>query len=318
VRTPTAIQTIGLTKIYQRKRASPVGAVRDLNLLVPSGQVYGFLGPNGAGKTTTIKMLCGLVRPTRGKVLVNGYDVWRQRRAAIQQLGAVLEGTRNVHWSLSAWNNLLYFGHLKGLHGRALADRARALLDELGLWSHRSDLVGTFSRGMQQKVAIACALIADPPILLLDEPTLGLDVQAARVVQEMVQRLAAEHKKTVLLTTHQLRMAQELCDRVAIISAGRIIADRPVEELLRVSSGPYYRIAVGGQLSSEDVEQLASMSVEPGDGKTFLSGPVADQDSLFRLLDQLRDRGASLLSVSQEEPNLEEVFLRLVGADEAR
>jgi ABC-2 type transport system ATP-binding protein len=314
---PPAIQTIGLSKAYQQKRAPPVVAVRELDLLVPNGQVFGFLGPNGAGKTTTIKMVCGLVRPTRGKVLVNGCDIWRRRRAAVQHLGAVLEGTRNVHWSLSAWDNLLYFGHLKGMHGRALADRAETLLNELGLWNRRRKLVGTFSRGMQQKVAIACALIADPPIILLDEPTLGLDVQAARVVQDMVRRLAAEHRKTVVLTTHQLRMAQELCDRVAIISAGRVIADRPVEQLLRISSKPYYRIAVEGRLHSEGVEQLASMSVEAGDGKTLLSGPVADQDSLFRLLDLLRDQGVSLLSVRQEEPDLEEVFLRLVDGDRA-
>jgi len=314
---PPAIQTIGLTKVYDHERASPVEAVRDLDLLVPSGQVFGFLGPNGAGKTTTVKMVCGLVRPTRGKVLVNGYDVWRQQRAAVQQIGAVLEGTRNVHWSLSAWNNLLYFGHLKGMHGQTLTDRAGALLDELGLWNRRRELVGTFSRGMQQKVAIACALVADPPIILLDEPTLGLDVQAARVVQDMVKRLAAEHKKTVLLTTHQLHMAQELCDRVAIISAGRVIADRPVEQLLRVSSRPYYRIAVEGQLSANGVERLAGFTVEPGDGKTFLSGPVANQDVLFQLLNQLHERGAYLLSVRQEEPNLEEVFLRLVDGDKA-
>jgi ABC-2 type transport system ATP-binding protein len=313
---PPAIQTIGLSKAYQQKRAPPVVAVRELDLLVPNGQVFGFLGPNGAGKTTTIKMVCGLVRPTRGKVLVNGYDVWRQHRAAVQQLGAVLEGTRNVHWSLSAWDNLLYFGHLKGMYGQALADRTETLLNELGLWDRRRELVGTFSRGMQQKVAIACALIANPPIILLDEPTLGLDVQAARVVQDMVRRLAAE-RKTVVLTTHQLRMAEELCDRVAIISAGRVIADRPVEQLLRVSRKPYYRIAVEGQLHTEGVELLASMSVEAGDGKTLLSGPIADQDALFRLLDLLRDQGLSLLSVRQEEPNLEEVFVRLLDGDKA-
>ncbi|HUT20954.1 MAG TPA: ABC transporter ATP-binding protein [Anaerolineae bacterium] len=312
-----AIQIVGLSKAYRRRRAPPIEAVRDLDLLVPSGQVFGFLGPNGAGKTTTIKMVCGLVRPTRGKVLVNGYDVWRQHRPAVQQLGAVLEGTRNVHWSLSAWDNLLYFGHLRGMYGQALAARTETLLNELGLWDRRRELVGTFSRGMQQKVAIACALIANPPIILLDEPTLGLDVQAARVVQDMVRRLAAEHSKTVVLTTHQLRMAQELCDRVAIIRAGRVIADQPVEQLLRVSSEPYYRIAVEGQLHTEGVELLASMSVEAGDGKTLLSGPIADQDALFRLLDLLRDQGLSLLSVRQEEPNLEEVFVRLVDGDKA-
>ncbi len=315
--TAPAIQTIGLTKVYGHQRASQVEAVRDLDLIVPRGQVFGFLGSNGAGKTTTVKMICGLVQPTRGKVLVNGCDVWRNQPAAAQQIGAVLEGTRNVHWSLSAWSNLLYFGHLKGMRGRALAERAGTLLDELGLWNRRRELVGTFSRGMQQKVAIACALVADPPIILLDEPTLGLDVQAARVVQDMVKQLAARQGKTVFLTTHQLHMAQELCDRVAIIGAGRVIADRPVEELLRVSGSPYYRIAVEGQLSAKDVERLPGLSVQLGDGRTLLAGSVADQDALFELLHRLHELGACLLSVGQDEPTLEEVFLRLVNGDGA-
>jgi ABC-2 type transport system ATP-binding protein len=133
----------------------------------------------------------------------------------------------------------------------------------------------------------------------------------------MVKRLAAERGKTVLLTTHQLRMAQELCDRVAIINAGRVIADRPVEQLLRVSSSPYYRIAVRGELSANDVERLPGFSVSPGDGKIFLSGSVADDEALFQLLRRLQESGASLISVGQEEPSLEEVFLRLVSKDRA-
>lgn len=141
---------------------------------------------------------------------VNGHDVWRQRSAAVRQIGAVLEGTRNVHWPLSAWDNLIYFGHLKGMWGKKLAARAEQLLRRLALWDRRGDLVRTFSRGMQQKVAIACALTAAPPIVLLDEPTLGLDVQAARTVKDLVGRLAREQGKTVVLTTHQLDMAQEL------------------------------------------------------------------------------------------------------------
>ena len=148
MQTLPAIQIDGLSKIYRRRGGDPIHAVVDLNLSVLAGQVFGLLGPNGAGKTTTIKMTCGLIRPTAGRVRVNGYDVWGRRSAAVCQIGAVLEGTRNVHWTLSAWDNLLYFGHLKGLVGRPLAARAEQLLRELDLWDRHGDLVRTFSRGM--------------------------------------------------------------------------------------------------------------------------------------------------------------------------
>ena len=145
-----AIELTGLTKTYRRGRR-PVRAVDGVTLRVPAGQVFGLLGPNGAGKTTTIKMLCGLITPSAGRILLGGYDVARQRGQAVRQIGAVLEGSRNVYWSMSAWQNLLYFGRLKGLRGSELKPRARWLLGELGLWQRRSEPVGTFSRGMQQR-----------------------------------------------------------------------------------------------------------------------------------------------------------------------
>jgi ABC-2 type transport system ATP-binding protein len=307
-----AIQLDGLSKTYRRKGKEPIHAVRDVSLAVPAGRVFGFLGPNGAGKTTTIKMICGLVRPTSGCAWVNGYDTWRRRSATMRQIGAVLEGTRNVHWPLSAWENLLYFGHLKGLYGKALAARAEWLLRELDLWERRKDLVRTFSRGMQQKVAIACALVADPPIVLLDEPTLGLDVHAARAVRDLVARLAREQGKTVVLTTHQLDMAEALCDRVAIISRGRIIADQPVEELLDLFREEYYQIEVEGVVPGDAAALFEGMAAGKKNGNTVLSGPVADQDDLYDILHRLRDVGFPLVSVSRAEPDLEEAFVRLL------
>src|SRR6266542_1918308 len=229
---PAAIEVAGLSKAYRKRGRPPVHAVRPLDLTVPAGQIFGFLGPNGVGKTTTIKMLCGLIAPDTGQVRLNGHDVQRQRGQAMRQIGAVLEGTRNVHWRMSAWQNLAYFGGIKGCAGAEIRDRAEALLHDLELWPRRHDYVQTFSRGMQQKVAIACALIADPPIVLLDEPTLGLDVHSARTVKEWIVHLARDRGKTVVLTTHQLDMAEEVCDRVAIMRGGALIADEPIRDLL--------------------------------------------------------------------------------------
>jgi len=311
----TAIQIDNLSKTFRSGNGSSIQAVKGVNLAVPAGIIFGFLGPNGAGKTTTIKMICGLVRPTSGRLAVNGNDVWQNRSAAMRQIGAVLEGTRNIHWDLSAWDNLLYYGHLKGVWGGKLAQRAEELLREMELWDRRKDLVRVFSRGMQQKIAVACALIADPPIILLDEPTLGLDVQAARAVKSLVGRLSHEYGKTVVLTTHQLDMAQALCDRIAIISKGQVIADQPTKKLLGLFREEYYQIKVDGRLPAGAASTFEKMTVEEKEDHTLLSGPVEDQASLYHLLEHIRALNLTLLSVNQTEPNLEEVFIRLLDSD---
>jgi ABC-2 type transport system ATP-binding protein len=307
-----AIEVDSLTKVYERGKGASLTAVDAVSLTVPRGQVLGLLGPNGAGKTTTIKMLCGLVTPTAGTVRLNGYDVARRRSLAVRQVGAVLEGARNVYWALSAWQNLLYFGRLKGLSGRLIAPRAEWLLRELDLWERRHQAVGRFSRGMQQKVAIAAAMIADPPILLLDEPTIGLDVQAARTVRGWITRVAQEQGKTIVLTTHQLDLAQELADRVAIIRQGRIVADLPTTDLLARFRQDLYEIRLSGH-PAVTPPTPDGFVVETDDEGVTLRGPVPDRERLYGLIEQLRARDLPLVSVRPVEPSLEDVFVRLIG-----
>lgn len=141
-----AIQIKNLSKSYKSSNGEKIQAVDELDLSIDAGQVFGFLGANGAGKTTTIKMMCGLVKPTDGDVFLNGFDVRKERRKAMTQIGAVLEGTRNVYWRMSAWENILYFGRLKAVHGKELKQRAEMLIRELDLWERRNDKVRTFSR----------------------------------------------------------------------------------------------------------------------------------------------------------------------------
>jgi len=310
------IRIENLSKTYKQKNCPHIRAVDNLNLHIEPGQLIGFLGPNGAGKTTTIKMICSLVKPTSGHVYIGQYDVWYKRGLTMPLIGAVLEGTRNVHWPLSAWDNLIYFGHLKGIHGKALSVRSEQMLRELDLWDRRNDLVRSFSRGMQQKVAIACALVADPPIVLLDEPTLGLDVQAARVVKDMVRHLVKDLGKTVVLTTHQLDVAQVLCDRVAIIRKGQLIADQPVQQLLDLFRSEYYEFRLEGSLSSIQGLFLDNLGMKEENGVTVLTGPVKGQEELFAYIDQLRGTGLPLISVSRSEPDLEEVFVRLLDSQD--
>ncbi|HEY4458905.1 MAG TPA: ABC transporter ATP-binding protein [Pseudonocardiaceae bacterium] len=309
-----AVQVTGLTKEYQT-RGSTRRVVDGLDLSIEPGQVLGLLGVNGAGKTTTIKMICGLVTPTAGQVSVNGCDVRRSRRRAMARIGAVLEGTRNIHWQLSAWENLRYFARLKGARGRSWSPRAESLLRDLGLWERRHEPVTRFSRGMQQKVAIACALVGDPPVILLDEPTLGLDTQAARTVRNWVDRLAREEGRTVLLTSHQLEVVQDLCDRVAVIHEGRLLIDQPVKELLALFRKDTYQIRLGGRVDAAD-PAWGEVEVATSAEEITLTGEINDQAELHALLAHARDRSLTVLAVSRLEPTLEEVFLRVVQAEQ--
>jgi ABC-2 type transport system ATP-binding protein len=308
-----ALDLSGLTKRYRRGKGW-FTAVNDVTLSVPPGQVIGLLGPNGAGKTTTIKMACGLIVPTAGTIRLNGYDVGRRRADAVRQIGAVLEGSRNVYWPLTAWQNLMYFGRLKGLRGAEIRPRASRLLSDLGLWDRREETVGSYSRGMQQKVAIAAALITDPPVLLLDEPTIGLDVEAARTVRDWIAHLAADEGKTIVLTTHQLAIVQELAGRIAVIRDGSVIADLPTRELLSEFAENRFEVRVGGLLDGLAGKLPAGARAEADADTTRVLLPDADQGRLHDLLEDLRASGVPLLSVTQAQPDLEEIFLRLIGS----
>ncbi|MFZ0549107.1 MAG: ABC transporter ATP-binding protein [Candidatus Promineifilaceae bacterium] len=305
------IEVKSLSKTYTRSNGKEITAVQNLDLSIEGGQVFGLLGPNGAGKTTIIKMICSLVRPSTGQIFLNGKDLFRQKHAALDQVGAVLEGARNVYWRLTAWQNLMYFGRLKGQTDQ-LKDRAEQLLCELDLWERRNDEVRLFSRGMQQKVALASALMSDPPILLLDEPTLGLDIQAARTIKKLIKQLAEEQGKTIILTTHQLDMAQEVCRRVAIISHGKLVANQPVQQLLSLFREEYYEIHLDGGLPATELRgSFAGLTIAQNGEGTALTGPMSNEQ-LYALLSRTQEMGLNLISANRIQPDLEEVFMKLV------
>jgi ABC-2 type transport system ATP-binding protein len=189
----------------------------------------------------------------------------------MEQFGAVLEGSRNVYRTLSAWQNLMYFGRLKGMWTAETRSRAEELLSGLDLWDRRNDKVGGYSRGMQQKVAVAAALIADPPIVLLDEPTIGLDVEATRTVKDWVRTLSSERGKTILLTTHQMNVVEELCDRVAVIRRGQIVTDLPTDQLLaRFRQRDRYEIRIEG--TADGLELPEGFTANKADETTTFNG----------------------------------------------
>lgn len=251
-----------------RKRFGTLEAVRGVSLELRPGEVLAFLGKNGAGKTTTVKMLAGLLLPDGGRVHLLGKDPF-QDPWALRHLGAVLEGNRNVYWRLSPLENLVYFGVARGLRLGAARKRALALLQEYDLLEKAHTEVRHLSRGMQQKLAFLQALVHDPEVLLLDEPTLGLDVETALLVQGKIRKLA-QGGKAILLTTHQLEVAEALADRVAIIHRGEVILEEEKERLLARFAGDHYVLELEGPAPREVLARLRALGVE-GEGP-FLSG----------------------------------------------
>lgn len=300
----TVLAIRDLTKSYGRGKQR-FEAVRQVSLTLHRGEVLAFLGPNGAGKTTTIKMIAGLVRPDRGTVAIAGEDPHRHAKA-LRNIGAVLEGNRNLYWRLTPEENLEYFGVLRQMPRKQAHRRGLELLAQFGLEDKRDTPVQKLSRGMQQKLAIAVALIHNPDLLLLDEPTLGLDVEAGETVKALVRQIAQEGR-AILLTTHQLDVAEELSDRVAIIRRGRIIAEQSTESLLREFSDSTYQIAVEGTLSAEQHQQVIQLGATVADHHITYAGT---SEHLYALLAALQP--LPIISVQRDRADLTQVFLKLI------
>lgn len=307
-----------LTKIYPSAAQPAVDAV---SLALRPGEIVALLGPNGAGKTTTVKMIAGLILPTAGQVYVMGHDVTRERTEAVRHVGAVLEGARNLYWRLPAWENLLYFGSLRAVPPGLLKQRADALLKLMELHDRKDQEVRHFSRGMQQKLAIAAALLHDPEILLLDEPTLGLDLQAARKVEETILQLARDQGKAILLTTHTMPLAETLADRIFVIHRGRQVAHDSTQRLLEQYNGHRETIEIrsAGRLSESLLAEMHDLypdlttSVEAEE--TLLLWPTPEQSDVIHLLEFLNRQGVTILNVKRRQATLEEVFLALTETE---
>lgn len=320
-----AIEATDLRRTFNRsrgllRRGEELVAVDDVDLAVPAGMIFGLLGHNGAGKTTTIKMLSTLLIPTSGAARVAGYDVVADERDVRRNLGVVLGGDRGLYNKLTARDNLIYFGHLYGVPRSELGERADAMLELVELADRWEDRVEGFSRGMKQRLHLAKALVHDPPVLFLDEPTIGLDPAAAVRVREIIASLAS--KRTVLLTTHYLHEADALCDRIAIIDSGRIIIEDTPEGIKRQVGGDRRHIIdVRGHLNGWTGDLLvhlpgvASAELEHSEeGMTTItlvaSGDDVSVDAVLKLLVQ---HDISVDGVRTAELTLEDAFLSLTN-----
>lgn len=298
------------------KSYADVKALQGISFSVQPGEVLGILGPNGSGKTTAIKSILGLLTFDAGTISVAGAEIPRQRRRVLSRVGAVLEGARNVYWYLSPRENLRYFAGIRGFAHRQVQKRMEGLLERLGLAEVADKEVRKFSSGMKQKVALACALVHDPDILLLDEPTVGLDVEAAAEVRGMIADLAGRRGRTILVTSHDMSFMEAVCTRVLIVRQGRIVSHESLQGLRRRFSRKVYQVTLAGRPREEclaAIRDLAGLDVSECGRGILLSLLPETPGAFHRALDLLEESGLEPLDISTVESSLEEIFLDLVS-----
>lgn len=311
----TIIEVHNLNKSYQKRRSKEkVHAVRDISFQVKTGEIMGLLGPNGAGKSTTIKMICGLIRPDSGKVLVNGIDNTQQRLQALRHISAVLEGNRNLYWRLTVRENLEYFAGNRGRSARGAKAQIDGLLEQFHLQDKAKELVNSLSRGMQQKLAIAVAMLANTQVILLDEPTLGLDVETSYEVRDILRSIAANEQRTVIISSHDMAVVQDICKRTVIINQGQVVVDEQVDNLLELFSTRAYTVSLEQPLSAAQKSALAQhfpvIHVEDDD-RTFTVN-LEQSEAIYTLMDILKSEQSPITTMERTNIDFEEVFRQII------
>lgn len=303
-----------------RRRSKEVVALDGVSLQIDEGELFGLLGPNGAGKTTTVKILTTLLIPTSGQVTVLGRDAVKEASALRPQIGFVLGGERGLYYRLSGRDNLRYFAELYSIPPRKIRYRIDEVLELVGLKDRSEERVAGYSRGMKQRLHIARMLMHEPSILILDEPTMGLDPVGARELREVIRNLHSE-KKTILMTTHYMFEADALCQRIAILKDGRVAAQGSPQDLKQtVSDLSVVELEVFGA-EAEHIDRLRALD--------FVDSVAVESQELrqvFRVQTQLGDRavpqllatlhGLDVGRVSVREATLEDAYVRLVGRTE--
>ena len=301
-----AIQTTGISRNFGN-----LVSVDSLDLTINQGELFALLGPNGAGKTTTIKMLCGLLRPSGGTATIMGHDI-RKDPMAVKTVIDISPQETAIAERLSARENLNLMGGIHGLDKDDVEKRARELLEMMGLAERAKERVGKYSGGMKRRLSIAMALVSDPQVLFLDEPTLGLDPQARRNVWEHIADLKG--KKTIVLTTHYLEEADALADRIAIIDEGNIVALGTPQELKDRVSDMEVMVVRATNLTADVIEELRAIYpkvTETNDGLEI----SAKELNFSEIVDYLRPRGVLIESTTRKQITLDDVFLQLTGKE---
>mgnify|MGYP000985117988 CR=1 FL=1 len=304
-----AIEVMNLSKNYGKLKA-----VDNISFEIQKGKICGILGPNGSGKTTTIKSICNLIIPNEGTIKIFGKD----NKKSTQHISAVFEGTRNLYWRLTPRENLRYFAGIRGLGGKKVEKSIDEILDKFNLSDKKDTMVNNLSRGMQQKVAIAMTLICDTDIILLDEPTLGLDVQSYMDIKDILVDISSHMDKTILLSTHNMNLVQDVCDNVIILNRGKIVADDSVENLMEMFRSMTYEIVFLENLSQENKDYLLSLNYGFyfTNNESIVEIDIADYNDIHEILDKLKEKEIFIKEIKQKDINFERIYLNITSGEE--
>jgi len=293
------------------KKFGDIKAVNGIDFTVQKGEIFGFLGPNGAGKTTTARMITGVLNPDRGDIDLAGYNLHKNFVEARLRIGVVPEAA-NAYQELTALENIKFMARMYGLSGKDINEKAKELLKKLGLEDRMNDRVKGYSKGMTQRVILGMALINDPEILFLDEPTRGLDVQSTRIMHEIIQDLN-EKGSTIFLTTHNIQEANQLCHRVAVINKGKIAAiDTP--ESLKDTFKDLQTVELclkDGDYPLPEACEYISQATREGNKMRYYTGNP--DRAVKELINKIEDR--KIVGLNILEPDLEDVFVELTGGE---
>lgn len=296
-----AIEVTNLVKHYR-----DVKAVDDISFNIKQGTICGILGPNGSGKTTTIKCICNLIVPDKGEIKLLGKD----HHEAYKYISALFEGNRNLYWRLTPRENLRYFAGLRGLGGKKLENQIDELLELFNLQNKRNVMVNNLSRGMQQKVAIAMTLICNTEIVLLDEPTLGLDVQTTIEIKNILRSIAKDMHKTILLSSHDMHLVQDVCEEVIVLNKGKIVVQDKVSNLLDMFSRMTYEIVLTEKISDELKMELKSYNNRFDIiNDSIIELDLSSYDDIFPLIDYFKEKDITIKEFKQKEVNFERIYL---------
>ena len=308
-------------RILGRYRTVPVVAIDGLDLHVEQGRFFSLLGPNGAGKTSTVRVLCTLLLPDAGSCRVAGYDVATQQREVRRSIGVSIRGERSVYWKITGRQNLRYFAGLYGMRGEAVSRRIGEVTELVGLTGRIDDYVERYSMGMKQRLAIAVSLLHRPPVLLLDEPTIGLDPNGARALRGLLRDLCKEEGVTIFYTTHYLHEAEELSDRLAIIHEGRKVLEGSPDEvrsalgdnrIVEVQLAPGADTSVDSLRNHAMVQRVISENRQP----TVITVRLEMKEAIGSVVELAAAEGFAngrVLGISLVRPTLEDVFASVTG-----
>lgn len=309
-----------LKKSYKKRRQQEyVHAVNDISFNVYRGEILGLLGPNGAGKTSTIKMICGLLRQDSGTIMINSVSVTKKRLKALNHISAVLEGNRNLYWRLTVRENLEYFAGNRGQSRQDAYEKIEELLKEFNLKDKETELVNRLSRGMQQKLAIAVALLAESDVILLDEPTLGIDVETGYEVREILKKIVEKNNCTIIISSHDMDVIQHVCERTIIINEGRIVTDDRVDNLMRLFSVRSYTITLGAPLTTQQhellQEEFSHFKYDSEIIQPTLEIDLEKSKDIYQLFEILKKDNTPVETIDRRTINFEQIFVRILKGE---